>query len=127
MAKNKFCTECGFELLRTAKFCEECGAKLSNNQRQFNEHEKLYSEFSEEKRISIRGFIFRPVFLLEIIIGSILLGICIGFYNGFSDNNLQIRGGLSLLLTIPFWYLARFLEYVNESLYQLKLIDYAHL
>ena len=28
MSNNKFCIECGFELLRTAKFCEECGAKL---------------------------------------------------------------------------------------------------
>ena len=28
MDKNKFCIECGFELLRTAEFCEECGAKL---------------------------------------------------------------------------------------------------
>ena len=28
MANNKFCTECGFELSRTAKFCEECGEKL---------------------------------------------------------------------------------------------------
>ena len=28
MADNKFCIECGFELLRTAKFCEECGAQL---------------------------------------------------------------------------------------------------
>ena len=28
MEKNKFCTNCGSELLRTAKFCEECGTQL---------------------------------------------------------------------------------------------------
>ena len=49
MANNKFCIECGFELLRTAKFCEECGAQLIVSETEVTEDVEEIEEIEEEE------------------------------------------------------------------------------